>query len=68
MPFEVAQNIILFMFENTPADEKIEIGFFGGEPLLEFELISKITDSIKRDPRYDPNRVIISLVTNGTLF
>ncbi|MCG7851167.1 MAG: radical SAM protein [Methanosarcinaceae archaeon] len=68
MPFEVAMNIVRFMYENTPADEKIEVGFFGGEPLLEFDLISKITENIKENPRYDPNRVIISLVTNGTLF
>lgn len=68
MPFEVAANIVRFMYENTPADENIEVGYFGGEPLLELTLISEITKCIEGDPRFDPNRVLISLVTNGTQF
>ena len=43
MPLAVAEKILNFIFENTPKSEKIDIGFFGGEPLLEFNLIKKIT-------------------------
>jgi uncharacterized protein len=36
MSLETAAKIIDFAFRNTPAAEEIELGFFGGEPLLEF--------------------------------
>jgi len=68
MPLRVAQDVLQFMFRHTPSDEKIEVGYFGGEPLLEFDLIEKITDEIERNPQFSSERVKLSLVTNGTLF
>jgi uncharacterized protein len=68
MLLSTAKKIIDFIFENDPENEKIDIGFFGGEPLLEFALIRKITDLIQTHKSFDPNRVILSVVTNGTIF
>ncbi len=68
MPMKVAAKIIDFAIENTPADERIEIGFFGGEPLLEFDLIGEITGDIVNRREYDPNRFELSIVSNGTIF
>jgi uncharacterized protein len=34
-----AARIVDFAYAHTPADEVVEFGFFGGEPLLEFELV-----------------------------
>ncbi len=42
----------------------VNFQFFGGEPLLQFDLIKKITDYL-RD--YYPNRYALSIYTNGTL-
>jgi len=64
----VAENIIDFIFENSLLDEEIDIGFFGGEPLLEFELIKTITNMIENHAAYDQKRVKLSVVTNGTIF
>ena len=67
MPLEVATGIVDFAFRNTPATEDVDLGFFGGEPLLEFRLLAAITRYVERHPRHDPRRVKLSVVTNGTL-
>lgn len=68
MPLTVANAIVDFAFENTPTEENIDIGFFGGEPLLEFELIREITGIIEDHPSFSPDRTILTVVTNGTIF
>jgi uncharacterized protein len=55
-------------FVNAAIGEKIDIGFFGGEPLLEFGLIKEITDIIQSHRSYDAERVTISITTNGTIY
>lgn len=68
MSIEVADRIIEFAYRNTPPGEKIDVGFFGGEPLLEFELLKEITYRFKHHRHFDENRVLFTLVTNGTIF
>lgn len=68
MTLPVAQRAIEFAFKNTPPEEKIDIGFFGGEPLLEFGLIKDITGMIEDHPSFDMERVELTVVTNGTIF
>lgn len=65
---ETAERIVEFIFSRTPEHENIDIGFFGGEPLLEFELIKSIMRRIYRHERYDPERFLFSVVTNGSIF
>ena len=67
MALSTADRIIDFMFQNTPRSENIEIGFFGGEPLLEFPLLKQITARIEERVGFDPSRVKMSVVSNGTL-
>jgi uncharacterized protein len=68
MPLHSARKILDFIFENFQNNEKIEIGFFGGEPLLQFDLIKEITNMIQTHEFFDPGQVVISLTTNGTIF
>jgi uncharacterized protein len=68
MSHAVASSIIDWAFLNTPPDEPVEIGFFGGEPLLEFETIRDIVAMIKRHPGFDPERVFLTVVSNGTVW
>ena len=68
MSLALAGKIIHFAFENTPPEEDIYFGFFGGEPLLEFPLLKRIVDSIRAHPSYSPQRVKLSVVSNGTIF
>lgn len=68
MSIEVAEKIIESIFASSSSDEEIDIGFFGGEPLLEFDLLTKIVGLIETHPGFERNIVTLSLVTNGTVF
>ena len=68
MSLPVAKKVVDFIFKNTPPEEKIRAGFFGGEPLLAFDLIEKITDMFESHPSFDRERVELDVVTNGTIF
>ena len=68
MSLAVARKIVDFVYRNTPPHEKIEVGFFGGEPLLEFELITQITNLIESHPSFDAHRIGLTVVSNGTIF
>jgi uncharacterized protein len=67
MSLDMTDQITDFAFNHTPPSENIDIGFFGGEPLLEYPLLEEVTRRIEAHPQYDPCRVKLSLVTNGTL-
>ncbi|TAN60639.1 4Fe-4S cluster-binding domain-containing protein [bacterium] len=67
MGLNIVEEIIKFIFKYTPKTERIEIGFFGGEPLLELGLIKGIASRVESHPSFDPDRVEFTLTTNGTL-
>jgi len=68
MSLEVAKKAIDFIFSNSPAENHVDIGFFGGEPLLEFERIKAITRLIKSHPASQSRTLVLSIISNGTLF
>ena len=68
MSLEMAQRSLDFIFKHAPPKSNLEIGFFGGEPLLEFPLIQSITAMLESHPAYDPARVGLTITTNGTIF
>lgn len=68
MQVSTAKQIVDFIFKYTPDNEKIDIGFFGGEPLLEFDLLAEITDIIQSHRSFDAHRTVLSVATNGTIF
>lgn len=68
MPLSVAHKIIDFIYQRTPPDEEIHIGFFGGEPLLAFDTILRITEMVESHPAFDKERVDLGIVTNGTIY
>ena len=63
-----AEKVIDFIFGRTPDDEPIHIGYFGGEPLLALQQIKDITAYIENHPLFNPDRVELAIVTNGTVF
>jgi len=66
MSFETAKKIIDWTFNNVPEGyNKILIDFFGGEPLLEFELIKEIFSYVNKLNTNYPYTFFAS--TNGTL-
>ena len=69
MSVRTAKQAIDFVFKRSKIfDETINIGWFGGEPLLEFERMKKFTRMVKEHPQYSSDKVVIALVSNGTTF
>ena len=62
MTVEVAEAAVDYLLKEC--GKYARVTFFGGEPLLEFELIQHITDYIHRKATYP---VMLDIVTNGTL-
>ena len=68
MSIDTAAKIISFLFQHAGSSRDIEVGFFGGEPLIEFSLIQQIMEMVVRHPAFAPNRVGFTITTNGTIF
>jgi uncharacterized protein len=68
MSLATARKAIDFGFQRAGADERVEISFFGGEPLLCRELIRTIVAYIRTQQTIYPQPVRLSLTTNGTVF
>ena len=68
MTRDTSAAVIDFAFSHTPPDARVEFGFFGGEPLLAFDRVREMTAMIERHPDYSPQRVEMTVVSNGTLF
>ena len=69
MSTQTAEKAIDFVFNRAKSfKETINIGWFGGEPLLEFERLKEFTLLTKKHPSYSPDNVVFCLVSNGTIF
>lgn len=65
MTFDVAKAALDFLFAHSSDNERINIGFYGGEPLLEFDLIKQCVEYVGE--RGAGKRIDYTLTTNGTL-
>lgn len=65
MSFETAKKAIDFFFDHSVENPDITIGFYGGEPLLEFELIEKCVAYAKT--KSEGKTLHFGMTTNGTL-
>ena len=68
MPLSVAKKAIDFIFKRARENEIIDLGFFGGDPLLAFDRIKEITGYMKDHRDFHPDRLRLSITTNGTVF
>ena len=65
MTFDIAQKAVDFLFAHSYNQKELGIGFYGGEPLLNFSLIKKVIDYIEE---YYPERIVkYNMTTNATL-
>lgn len=65
MSFEVASRSVDFFMERAKDKNSVVIGFYGGEPLLEFELIKRVVSYVEEN--YSEKKVSYGMTTNGTL-
>lgn len=64
MSLDMISPIIDFVYETKADNESIDFGFFGGEPMANFEFIQKFVDQLGRDAKFNHS---FSMTTNGSL-
>lgn len=67
MSFATARKIVDFAMDITTPGQRIEFCFFGGEPLLCFDLMKEIISYIREQEREARKPVRLTITTNGTL-
>ncbi|MEA1928774.1 MAG: radical SAM protein [Candidatus Auribacterota bacterium] len=63
-----ARKAVDFLFELSRDKPELKILFFGGEPMLSFELIEKIVLYVEEKEEITGKKVAFDMTTNGTLF
>ena len=65
MPGSIADSALRFALEQTT--DKLQLGFFGGEPLLEWELLRSCTERAEALTKQAGVRLLPTVTTNATL-
>jgi uncharacterized protein len=67
MSLDTARLIVDFMFQRVPKGASFDVGFFGGEPFLEFGLLRDIVGLIVGHPNFGLAETKLSVTSNGTV-
>lgn len=65
MPIETARKVIDFFVDRSKYSRELTIGFYGGEPLLQFELIKEIVEYTEK--KAAGKQIVFGMTTNGFL-
>ena len=65
MDWETAKKALDFFWDHSVDTAEVNIGFYGGEPLLEFPLIKQVVEYSKR--RFSGKNLSFNITTNATL-
>lgn len=66
MDFSIAKRAINYFLDQAPSD-KLSICFFGGEPLLNFDLIKEVVAYTREIEKKTEKKFTFSMTTNATL-
>ncbi len=64
---EVAIKAVDYLVANSSGRQKIEIDFFGGEPLLNFDVVEAVVKYGRQLEKVTDKRFYFTITTNGTL-
>ena len=67
MSAEIGKKAIDFVIENSQKRRNIEIDFFGGEPLMNFEVVKEIVEYARQKEKLCNKVFRFTLTTNGVL-
>lgn len=67
MPLEVAKGAIDFLLETSGNRKRLEVDFFGGEPLMNFDVIKETVKYGRERQKKFNKRIGFTITTNGTL-
>ena len=67
MSAETGKKAIDFVIQNSGSRHNIEIDYFGGEPLMNFEVVKEITEYAKEQGKIHNKNFRFTITTNGIL-
>jgi len=67
MPLSIAKKSVDFLMRESKHKKDISILFFGGEPLLEYEILRETVIYSKKEAKQYDKTLFFSMTTNGTL-
>jgi uncharacterized protein len=67
MPFHVAKKAIDLLLTKSGSKKNVEIDFFGGEPMLNFDVIKKTVEYAHEQQKKYNKEVHFTITTNGTI-
>ena len=67
MSFEVGKRALDFLIENSGTRRNLEVDFFGGEPLLNFEVVKELVKYARSVEKKHGKNFRFTLTTNGVL-
>ena len=67
MSFEVGKQALDFLVENSKGRRNLEVDFFGGEPLLNFEVVKQLVEYARSIEKEKGKNFRFTLTTNGIL-
>lgn len=67
MSFEVGKRALDFLVENSGTRHNLEVDFFGGEPLMNFDVVKKLVEYARSIEKEKNKNFRFTLTTNGVL-
>ena len=67
MSFEVGKRALDFLVENSGTRRNLEVDFFGGEPLMNFDVVKKLVEYARSIEKEKGKNFRFTLTTNGVL-
>lgn len=67
MSYEVGQKAFDYLVKNSGSRVNLEVDFFGGEPLMNFDVIKKLVDYARSLEKDNNKRFRFTITTNGVL-
>ena len=67
MSFEVGKRALDFLVENSGSRKNLEVDFFGGEPLMNFDVVKKLVEYARSIEKEKNKNFRFTLTTNGVL-
>lgn len=67
MPIELGRRGVEMAFDNTPAGEPVDLGFFGGEPTLCWPTMEALASEARARAEREHRQLRLAVTTNGTL-
>lgn len=67
MSFEVGKRALDFLIENSGSRRNLEVDFFGGEPLMNFDVVKRLVEYARSVEKEKNKNFRFTLTTNGVL-